>query len=219
MPQPRRELSVGETFGGWTVTALAGTQHRHAAWRCRCECGTVRDVLGTRLRSGRSRSCGCERYEPRDEAERFWEKVNKTSPGGCWLWTSGVNDGGYGTFRVGGRRGSQLLAHRYAWMKLVGPIADDLCVLHRCDMPRCCNPEHLFLGDRETNNRDRDQKGRAVSVRGARHPNAKLDEDGVREIRRLHRSGMTQTKLARQFGVSNACVRQLLVRFTWSHVA
>lgn len=53
------------------------------------------------------------------------------------------------------------LAHRVAWELVHGPIADDLCVLHRCDNRLCVNVEHLFLGTRGDNIRDASVKGRA----------------------------------------------------------
>lgn len=31
--------------------------------------------------------------------ERFWEKVNKDGPNGCWVWTAGTTRG-YGAFEI-----------------------------------------------------------------------------------------------------------------------
>lgn len=52
-------------------------------------------------------------------------------------------------------------AHRLAWIKVHGPIPEDMCVLHRCDVRNCVNVEHLFLGSLDDNNKDKAQKGRA----------------------------------------------------------
>jgi hypothetical protein len=52
---PALEVHIGDVYGRWTV--IAGPIAMK--WRCRCECGTVRDVPATPLKSGRSRSCGC----------------------------------------------------------------------------------------------------------------------------------------------------------------
>lgn len=43
-------------FGKWVVTDDSGR-----AWLCRCDCGTVRRVVRSDLRSGRSTNCGCVR--------------------------------------------------------------------------------------------------------------------------------------------------------------
>lgn len=45
-------------------------------------------------------------------AGRFWRKVEKTAPSGCWYWQGATNRGGYGVFGDGVRT---RLAHRYAW--------------------------------------------------------------------------------------------------------
>lgn len=55
---------TGKQFGRWTVICFAGFNNSGAAmWQCVCECGTVRDVNGYTLRSGRSTCCGCKTYE------------------------------------------------------------------------------------------------------------------------------------------------------------
>lgn len=45
-------------------------------------------------------------------------------------------------------------------MKTNGPIPEGMQVLHRCDVPYCVNPEHLFLGTDKENHRDKTAKGR-----------------------------------------------------------
>jgi len=97
------------------------------------------------------------------EPERFWSKVEKSDEiDACWNWTASTFDGGYGQFRVGGRAGKNLIATRWLWVSMFGPIPNGLWVLHKCDNPRCCNPKHLFLGTHLDNIRDRDAKGRQV---------------------------------------------------------
>jgi hypothetical protein len=59
-----------------------------------------------------------------------------------------------------------LLAHRVAWLLTHGslPLWTDagtsLCVLHRCDNPPCCNPDHLWLGTHQDNMDDMRRKAR-----------------------------------------------------------
>lgn len=51
---------TGQTFGRWTVIALARkTERREYIWSCTCACGTASEVDGNSLRQGRSLSCGC----------------------------------------------------------------------------------------------------------------------------------------------------------------
>lgn len=76
-------------------------------------------------------------------AERFWSKVDLTSPGGCWVWTAGKIGGvrgGYGSFKLEGR---SVRAHRFSYETLVGPIPDGLELDHLCRVRACVNPAHL----------------------------------------------------------------------------
>lgn len=90
--------------------------------------------------------------------KRFYNQIALT-PSGCWEWKAARAPQGYGKFKAFG----QTLAHRVSFIVHRGPLNDQICVLHKCDNPPCVNPDHLFLGDRKANNRDRQQKGRTVS--------------------------------------------------------
>jgi hypothetical protein len=57
-----------QTFGRLTVVSRADTYVLESGgiqsrWHCRCSCGETRDVRGSRLRSGETRSCGCIRRD------------------------------------------------------------------------------------------------------------------------------------------------------------
>jgi hypothetical protein len=81
---------------------------------------------------------------------------------GCWEWNGrqGVRNGTvYG--RVDDEQQVARLAHRIAYVKWVGPLDDDLVLMHRCDNPICINPEHLEPGTQAENLADMMQKGRA----------------------------------------------------------
>jgi hypothetical protein len=96
-------------------------------------------------------------FPPTPIEKRFWPKVRKTET--CWLWTGTKNERGYGfTTYTDGRNAK---AHRVAWELTNGPIPEGLWVLHRCDVPSCVRPDHLFLGDAKENTRDMHAKGRA----------------------------------------------------------
>lgn len=77
---------------------------------------------------------------------------------GCLIWTGVKSRKGYGVLKYEGGRQQ---AHRISWIAFYGSIPNDMCVLHRCDNPACFNINHLFLGTRGDNNRDRHAKGRS----------------------------------------------------------
>jgi len=51
---------IGKTFNDWTVISFNGIKgRRQACWNCVCRCGTKRAVIGSNLKNGSSKSCGC----------------------------------------------------------------------------------------------------------------------------------------------------------------
>lgn len=98
----------------------------------------------------------------REIQDRFWPKVNVGAPDECWLWQA-ARCRGYGQIMAWGRPQP---AHRIAYALGKGDVPEGAHVLHKCDVPLCCNPDHLFLGDQAINMKDRFAKGR-VRVRAA----------------------------------------------------
>lgn len=93
--------------------------------------------------------------QPKTDPQRFLNKLDRS--GECWLWKGGVDKDGYGKVTIDYRTWK---ASRAAWHLLVGPIPEGMLVLHKCDVPLCCNPDHLWLGTQSDNIRDMDSKGR-----------------------------------------------------------
>ncbi len=59
----------------------------------------------------------------------------------CWLWVGPKDPKGYGVFKDHGRA---IKAHRYMYLREVGPVPDGLVLDHfACDTPSCVNPAHL----------------------------------------------------------------------------
>lgn len=50
---------TGHRFGKWSVRHQGKSTRYGIVWVCECECGNVSPVQGTRLRNGKSNSCGC----------------------------------------------------------------------------------------------------------------------------------------------------------------
>lgn len=158
--------------------------------------------------------------------ELFWEKVDKS--GDCWLWTGATNKKGYGAAWDGKRTQK---AHRVSYMLAHGEMPE-LCVLHRCDVPNCVRPDHLFLGTRIDNNHDMVRKGRHVPgsshlestldgeyIRGVKHHAAKVNPDIVRAMRREYATGETSySKLAKKYGLALGNAWRIINKVTWKHV-
>jgi hypothetical protein len=156
------------------------------------------------------------KYSARDRV-RFWSNVS-IAAGGCAEWNGSITSSGYGTFWHSGKLRA---AHRVAFELAFGNIPDMVgadqrgtCILHRCDNPRCVNPEHLFVGTHADNMVDMDSKGRRVSLPGVSNPRAVLEPEEVSEIRKL-RGQVSQRALALRFGVSKSQVGNIQRGDAW----
>lgn len=100
-----------------------------------------------------------ERVSIRDRIEKktVKQKCHYTDMSDCWDWSGSLDPQGYGYISV---RNQTRKAHRIAYAAYFSDIPDGYCVCHRCDNPKCTNPEHLFLGTELDNARDRKKKGR-----------------------------------------------------------
>lgn len=167
---------------------------------------------------------------------RFWSHVNKTlgqgPNGNCWEWQKKRDLGGYGHFTIslGYRTWRHMKASRVAFLLTNGYWPTQL-VLHHCDNPPCCNPEHLFEGDHYRNYHDAEEKGRLprgdnhwmrtrpeTIPRGSVRGSAKLTELKVQEIRKQWATGTLQKTLAVNYGVCKQLICLIVNNKIWKHV-
>lgn len=153
-------------------------------------------------------------YKKRGVNDRFWEKVAVGEKDDCWEWKASCRHG-YGQFGV--RAGYIEIAHRYSWIIANGPIPDGLCALHKCDNPKCVNPNHLFLGTRADNTMDMCEKGRNRSrpTLGTKNGASKLSEEQVLGVVTRHTSGESIHSLSRSLKISRPSIKAILVGKTW----
>lgn len=147
---------------------------------------------------------------PQTEIDRFWARIKKTDT--CWLWQGGLRSG-YGQAFI---RGKNTPSNRAAWMIQFGAIQAGMCVLHRCDVPACVRPDHLFLGTQLENIEDMKRKGRAA--KGERSGPAKLTTPQVVVIKREIQRGVSDRALAAMFGVTYFTIRNIRLGRYWAHV-
>lgn len=145
--------------------------------------------------------------------ERFLSKVDPEPNSGCWLWNAAQTVFGYGQFWMADR--DDRMAHRYSYEYHKGKIPDGLCVLHKCDIPSCVNPDHLFLGTHRENALDKVNKGRAKGNSGTGNHLSKLDETKADQARVAVKSGALIKDVARQYGVHASTISKVLSGKTW----
>jgi hypothetical protein len=131
---------------------------------------------------------------------------------GCLLWMGSDDGRGYGKITVGSRTNGTnrpIMAHRLSWELHFGLIPTGMHVCHKCDVPLCVNPMHLFLGTDQDNHSDKQNKGRAAK---------KLTSRDVVAIRALASEGVSRTVLAKRFGITRTSVRRTIINKSWSHI-
>lgn len=147
---------------------------------------------------------------------------------GCWIWDKSCVNGGYGQV---GYRGGNAYVHRLTYTLMVGAVPDGLFVLHRCDVPSCCNPHHLFLGRQSANMVDMIMNGRAnfgwkpggkahnagkkSNIPPGLHGMAKLTSENVDAIRAACAAGERQSDVGKRFGIHQSHVSRLVRQENW----
>jgi hypothetical protein len=185
---------------------------------CACGCGEPAPIakrncprrghkIGQPLTWVSGHHAKCQVFPVRPLADRFWPRVKKSDH--CWEWTGYRDRNGYGHLRVNQK---MTLAHRCSYEMAYGPIPDNQLVRHKCDNPSCVRPGHLELGTHDDNAWD-------SVVRGRRCPQSHLTANDARQIRYIRKtSGMSYTKIARQFNVTAMTVYHIVKRQTWRHI-
>jgi hypothetical protein len=143
-------------------------------------------------------------------AVAFWRKMHIGNDSECWAWIKGFFASGYGRTSLNGR---MFRSSRLAFMFFYGADPYPCLVLHSCDNPPCCNPNHLFLGNETDNNDDMTRKGRRPA--GLTHGMAKMTPASVAELRTLYDRGATTVELVERFGISSAQVYKIATRQFW----
>lgn len=215
---------IGKGGGRYCSADCRRRRPRVCNWPVRsCEtCGKVFQPkpVEVRRRGGKFCSRECYRQSMRIPVDRqFLDRLDTEAGGDCILWVGNQNVNGYGLLASQDcRRKRLMLAHRFAFEMAHGKIPAGMQVLHRCDVPRCVNPLHLFLGNHADNHADKVAKGR--QQKGEQVHSAKLTEQQVRGIRTRYADGdVTQSQLALEHGISAGTVIGILKRRSWKHLA
>ena len=135
---------------------------------------------------------------------------------GCWIWPKSVDSCGYGRVYLNDERKKtkNFTVHRVSWELKNGPIPKGRSICHKCDTPRCFNPDHLFLGTHKDNMQDRVLKNR--TPRGEKHPMSLVTAEMSRQIISLAAAGVRTIEIAKRFGISENTARKVKSGRHWS---
>lgn len=118
----------------------------------------------------------------------------------CWQWLGPKTDAGHGKKTYCGR---EVMAHRWVWEMLFGPIPAGLVVYATCGTTGCTNPHHLACGYIA------DARRQATDVKLL--PADIADIRAAKATASLH----TATHLADRHGVSPNTIRDIWRGTTW----
>lgn len=153
---------------------------------------------------------------PNGEPERFYrEVVLAWTSDECLLWPYAKVSTGYGQIAIEpGRKGKRVLVHRRACEDINGPPpGPNYDAAHSCGKGHlgCCNPKHVRWATRTGNVADAIAHGTAGRGTGG----YKLDRLKAAEIRNRLTEGVSQRKIAKEFGVSQAMVSKINTGYHW----
>lgn len=146
--------------------------------------------------------------------------------GDCWIWQKSLNHDNWKGYGRINHNGKGWYTHRLVYTLVFGEIPKnkDVEVCHTCDIRRCINPAHLFLGTPKTNTADAIHKNRHSSPRnlihaaGESNPASKLTTKKVVLIKTLLLKGVPHNEIAKQTASSRRNITHIANGVTWKHV-
>lgn len=126
----------------------------------------------------------------------------------CFVWKWGYERQGRGIINYdGGQVDGYFVACMFNEQR---QRPEGMVTRHLCGNGSCCEPTHLKFGTRKENALD--------TIQMKQHTGVKLDENKVREIRRLRDNGMKLEEIASRFNVNWSYVSLVVKKKRWAHV-
>jgi len=142
------------------------------------------------------------------QVKLFWSRLDKS--GDCWVFIGKKDKAGYGHVQCGGKF---YTAHRLAYEISTGDNPSGFVIMHTCDNPPCCNPDHLRKGTHKDNMDDMFSKGRNAKI--FQRYTVKLSLDLANEIRKLFSDGLSKHALSRKYNVTTHTIRDVINNLCW----
>jgi hypothetical protein len=179
------------------VTSMQGKSI--PAGLCQCGCGGKTSVPGENNASkrwvkGRPLRFVNGHYLRFDTPAWIEEDRGHGTP--CWIWQRAMYRSGYGAMKFAGHMHN---AHRGVYLKLRGPIPDDLVLDHLCRVRGCVNPDHMEIVTHSENCR-----------RGA------MAKPTASDVGAIRASDEASTVLGARFGVHPSHIGAIRVGRKWA---
>jgi hypothetical protein len=203
---------IGKRFGKLiAIKPIKTDKGGFVIWLCKCDCGKEIKVRSGNLNNGNTTTCGCWRgYTSLSKAI----SKNSKKTGKCMEWTGAISSTGYGIFQFKNKIYS---SRRAAYEVKNGKIPKGLFVCHRCGNKKCVNPKHLYAGTAKDNSNDEIEFG--LIKKGEKHPNHKLTNENIRNIRELYSKPIYgYGLLAKKFNVSRCTIARIIKKKSWKHI-
>jgi hypothetical protein len=150
-----------------------------------------------------------------DEFRDWFNSQLIVADSGCWEWTLGRSQDGYGKVK---RLGRMIPTHKWMLEHSLGrPLGMGMVTRHMCHNRLCCNPDHLAEGTPLENVMDRVQAGRSIGPRGETQGHSKLTTPQVLDIKRTI-CIRTDKELAQLYGVNRTCIARIRNGTRWAHI-
>lgn len=138
----------------------------------------------------------------------------------CVNWCGSCTENGYGQVKY---RGKYMKTHRFFYSLLVSEIPPKLQVLHKSNCKgnrKCCNPQHLYLGNHKQNMIDRDNDGATAKQKGESHGLAKLSEKDIYRIWEKWHDGYSLKYIVESLDnkVAESQISRITQGLKWGHL-
>jgi len=185
---------------------------------CLCDCEKIVSIRRDGIISGRVTSC-C-RYETLDNVKkRFMENI-KVDSNGCWIWQASTYKDKWGR-KTYGRFFTKLFpkeckSHRISYLMFNGPIPKEAFICHKCSIPSCNNPYHIYCGNHTSNTEDMVNANR--QAKGEHDGNSRYTKEIVLKARELRENGMTYKQIGEELNVHVSSIERFIKKKVWKHI-